>query len=356
MALMRRVVVTGVGCVSPVGGTAPATWQALSEGRCGIRKVADVPGFYDGWENPEGTGMQCLVAGAVSDDDGSFKDQSRVSRATAMALRAVDEAVRSSGDLHERLVDGGEGEEVGVAFGTGMSSLMDIAAVARNLDKGAAKRVSPFFVPKILCNAAAGQIGIRYGLHGPNHSASTACATGAHGIGDGFRLIQHGDADVMLCGGTESCLNPIAFAGFQRAKAMTTQHNETPHTASSPFAPSRSGFVMSEGAGAVVLEELEHAVRRGAPILAEVVGYGLSGDGYHVTSPHPEALGMRLCMARALREAERLGCDPSTVSYVNAHATSTPMGDELEVCKATDSESGNDLTHPPPPPSSTPFF
>eukprot|EP00659_Diplonema_papillatum_P016678 gene16678-25595_t len=324
---MRRVVVTGIGCVTPLGLTAKETWAALIAGKCGLRAVEDVHGFWHTWP-AEAVGLTCRVAGPVK-DDGAYNPNSRQSRATLMAVASAREALLQSGladelagkeasPARERLRDA-----TGVAFGTGMSSLSDIFDVGQALMNGKPKAVTPFFVPKILCNAAAGAISIAYGARGPNHSASTACATGAHSIGDASRLIRYGDADVMVCGGTESCLNPIAFIGFQRAKAMTTQYNNTPQQASRPFDAERSGFVMSEGAAALVLEEYQHAKARGAVILAEVVGYGMSGDAYHVTSPDPQSTGMKLCMERSINEAVRvMSLDKrdvvDSIAYANA--------------------------------------
>eukprot|EP01064_Diplonema_japonicum_P032737 TRINITY_DN6226_c0_g3_i1.p1 TRINITY_DN6226_c0_g3~~TRINITY_DN6226_c0_g3_i1.p1 ORF type:complete len:433 (+),score=72.19 TRINITY_DN6226_c0_g3_i1:47-1300(+) len=338
---MKRVVVTGIGAVTPLGMTMKATWEGLMEGRCGLKKIDDVPVFWKGWEKERlDSAITCRVAGGVEDDGTLFGD-SRTSRATKFAVKACEEALQNAQlDIIPEIR-----QDVGVTVGTGMSSLNDTAEVTRALDSGKPKLVTPFFVPKILCNAAAGTIGIKYKINGPNHSASTACATGAHGIGDGYRFIQHGDAKVMICGGTESCLNPIAFVGFQRAKAMSTVSNESPEEASRPFDHARSGFLMSEGAAILILEEYEFAKQRNAPILAEVTGYGLSGDGYHVTSPHPESLGMRLCMTRAL--AQHNGKTAQPISYLNAHATSTPMGDELEASAI------NELFDAPVPVSST---
>ena len=336
---MRRVVVTGIGCVSPLGNTSSDTWTGLLANRSGISHIDSAEGFYDGWENPADLGLSCLIAGNVK-GEGRFDANSRQGRATLFALAAAEEAVKGA-LLEQHFADVPDVRlRTGVALGTGMSSLMDVADATRKLDSGASRRITPFFVPKILCNAAAGQIGIKYSIRGPNHSASTACATGAHGIGDGFRFIQHGDADVMICGGTESCLNPIAFIGFQRAKAMTTEHNDRPEAGSRPFDADRKGFVMAEGAAVMILEEKEHAEARGAPILAEVTGYGVSGDGYHVTSPHPEGIGAQLCMQSALRQTQAAldsakgefnATHIRDLAYINAHATSTPTGDDIEV-------------------------
>lgn len=250
-----------------------------------------------------------------------------------------------------------ERQATGVAIGAGMSCTTDIAEAGVLLECGKLRRLSPFFIPKVLVNMAAGAVSIAHGLRGPNHAAATACATGAHGIGDAFRLIRSGDADVMLAGGTEACVDAVALGGFSRLKALSTRYNATPEAASRPFDKGRDGFVMGEGAGVVVLEELGHALRRGARPYAEVRGYGLSGDGFHITQPSAEGTGAQLAMARALHTA---GLAPQQVCYINAHATSTPIGerrsDRLPPRSLTGALTGSKLVartgasiHPAPP-------
>ena len=321
---MRRVVVTGLGMVSPLANGVEATWSRLIAARSGIRPieafdVSDLPARIAG-QVPKGDGEGAFKA----TDYVEAKDLRKNDEFIIYGIAAAAQAIRDSG--WEPASDE-ERERAGVLIGSGIGGLATIAETAVVLEKSGPRRVSPFFIPASLINLASGQVSIRYGLRGPNHSVVTACSTGAHAIGDASRLIRLGDADLMVAGGTEAALCRIGIAGFAACRALSTGFNDTPERASRPWDRDRDGFVMGEGAGVVVLEELEHAKRRGAKIYAEVKGYGLSGDAYHITSPAPEHEGAFRSMRAALRSA---GMDPSQIDYVNAHGTSTPAGDELE--------------------------
>jgi len=330
---MRRVVITGIGLVTPLGWGTEITWKNLLAGKSGCGRIS----AFD----PEGYGCEiaCEVprvdgrGGGGPDVEGSFdpdqvmstRDQRRVDDFILYAMAAADEAVKDSGWAPEALE---ELERTGVILGSGIGGLSTIADTALELEAKGPRRVSPFFIPSALINLASGQVSIRYGFKGPNHSVVTACATGAHAIGDASRLIQADDADVMLAGGAEASVCKIGVAGFVAARAMSTGFNDQPQKASRPYDKDRDGFVMGEGAGVLVLEEYEHAIKRGAKIYAEVVGYGLAGDAYHITAPHESGDGGFRAMKSALRHA---GLEPADVDYVNAHGTSTPLGDEIEL-------------------------
>ena len=327
----KRVLITGVGLVTPLGLGRDENWARLMRGETGVRRLQpeDLPKAHEGLlsslpSQVAGLVPRPIARRAIAD---MKQDLSRLSPFMQFAMLAADEALRDA-NLTELTDD--QRKRTGVAIGSGMSSTMEIYEAGQVIAEGKLRRLSPFFVPRILNNMAAGAISIRYGLHGPIHSVSTACATGVHSIGDAFRMIQRGDADVMLAGSSESCIDAISIGGFSRLKALSTSYNDEQlaHLASRPFDSDRDGFVIGEGAGVMVLESIDHARTRNARSYAEVRGYGLSGDGYHITQPHPEGLGARLCMERALSGSN--GVEASDVGYVNAHATSTPMGDEIE--------------------------
>jgi 3-oxoacyl-[acyl-carrier-protein] synthase II len=330
---MRRVVVTGIGLVSPLAAGREASWKRLVAGKSGLKKV-DIFDTSDlackiGGQMPWVTGR----GGGSPDDPASFnpektmspKEQRRVDEFILYGMAAADEAIADSGWKPESYEDRCK---TGVLIGSGIGGLATIAQTAVELHEKGPRKVSPFFIPSALINLASGQISIKYGFKGPNHAVVTACATGAHAIGDSTRLIQLGDADVMIAGGTEASICRIGYAGFIACRAMSTGFNDTPEKASRPYDKDRDGFVMGEGAGIVVLEEYEHAKARGAKIYAEVVGYGLTGDAFHITTPDETGDGGERAMRTAL---QRSGLDASEIDYVNAHGTSTPAGDEIEV-------------------------
>lgn len=318
-----RVVVTGLGVVSPLGCGTQLAWSKILDSVCGIQYLHD----------EKFANLPCKLAALVPrgkatgelDLHSHFSDGElrTMSLASAYALVAAKEALEDAKWLAD---DETSKLNTGVAVGMGMADLVDICEMNNSL-KIAYNRVNPYFVPRILLNMAAGLISIKYGFRGPNHSVSTACATGAHAIGDAFRFIKNGDAKVMVCGGTEASINPLSLAGFCRLRALSTSYNEQPTKASRPFDKGRDGFVMGEGSAILILEELNHALARGTKIYAEVLGYGLSADASHLTKPKEDGTGAILAMSRALSEAGLQTCD---VSYVNAHATSTPIGDNIE--------------------------
>ncbi len=322
----RRVVVTGMGIASPLGLGVERVWKKLIEGQSGISAIQS----FDVSELP------AKIAGTVpagTREDGGLslaewipiKDQRKMDRFIHLALVAATEAVEDSGWLPQ---DEESREATGVMIGSGIGGLQTIYEASVQVYEGKIKRLSPFFIPSALINLASGHLSIKYGFKGPNHSAVTACATGVHAIGDATRLIMWGDADVMVAGGAEASVVPLGIGGFCAARALSTDFNDRPQQASRPWDKDRDGFVMGEGAGVVVLEELEHARARGAKIYGEVVGYGLSGDAYHITAPAEGHDGAFRAMRAAFRSG---GIAPADVQYVNAHGTSTPMGDDLEL-------------------------
>ena len=321
---MRRVVITGMGLVTPLGCGVAACWNKLLSGESGIRTIdrfetSDLPARIAGLVPRSG------VDNAFDPDDWlEPKEQRRMDEFIHYAIAAATEAVI---DADWRPVDNDSRERTGVMVGSGIGGLRTIEEGALTLAEKGPRRLSPFFIPSCLINLGSGQISIRFGFKGPNHSVVTACSTGAHAIGDAARLIMLDDADVMIAGGSESPVTRLGVAGFAAARALSTHFNDQPERASRPWDKDRDGFVMGEGAGVVVLEEYEHALRRGTHIYAEVVGYGLSGDAHHVTAPTPDGDGGYRSMKIALHKA---GLEPANIDYINAHGTSTPLGDEIE--------------------------
>ena len=322
---IRRVVVTGLGMVTPLACGVKPTWDKLLAGESGIGrisrfKVSDIARRIAG-EVPEGDGEHDFHA----DDWVEPKDQRKIDRFILYAIAAARQAIDDAGWTP---TDEESLERTGVMIGSGIGGLDSIAAGAILLEKRGPRRLSPFFIPSALINLASGHVSIRYGFKGPNHSVVTACSTGAHAIGDASRLIQHGDADVMVAGGAESAVCRLGIAGFAASRALSTHFNDAPERGSRPWDVDRDGFVMGEGAGVLVVEELEHARGRGARIYAEVVGYGMSGDAHHITAPATDGNGGFRSMRAALRDAR---LNPEDIDYINAHGTSTPLGDEIEL-------------------------
>jgi len=323
---MRRVVVTGLGVVNSLGVDVEHNWKRILAGDSGIGAiqsfdVSDLPAKIAG-QVPQG---ETAHKQFNADDWVSPKDQRRMDDFIIYGLCAADQAITDSGWK-------AEGEEdrwrTGVLIGSGIGGLQEISKTAITVEEGKTRRVSPFFIPAALINLVSGHVSIRHGFQGPNHSVVTACSTGAHAIGDAARIIMWDDADVMIAGGAEGAVCRLGMAGFCAARALSTGFNDTPEKASRPWDKDRDGFIMGDGAGVVVLEELEHARKRGANIYAEVVSYGMSGDAHHITAPAEDGNGAFRCMQAALKRA---AMDPSEIDYVNAHGTSTPLGDEIEL-------------------------
>jgi 3-oxoacyl-[acyl-carrier-protein] synthase II len=332
---MRRVVVTGLGMVTPLGCGVEATWHRLLASESGIKRI----------ERFEASDITSQIAGQIPRGDGSNgtfnpdqwmepKEQRKVDDFILYAMCAARLALDDA-DWHPQRYE--DQITSGVLIGSGIGGVEGIAETALVLRDRGPRRVSPFFIPGRIINLASGYVSIAHSLKGPNHAVVTACSTGAHAIGDAGRLIALGDADVMVAGGTESPVNRISLAGFAACRALSTGFNDTPERASRPYDRDRDGFVLSEGAGAVVLEEYEHAKRRGAHIYGELIGYGLSGDAFHITAPAEDGDGALRCMKAALRRA---GIAAEEIDYINAHGTSTPLGDEIEL-KAVEGLVGN---------------
>ncbi|HYP08951.1 MAG TPA: beta-ketoacyl-ACP synthase II [Bryobacteraceae bacterium] len=314
--MSRRVVVTGIGLLSSVGSNTEETWRAVTEGRTGIGRITQF----------DATAFNCRIAGEVKDFDPARwiekKEIKKMARFIQFAVAASEFAMEQCG----LKVTPENAENVGVYIGSGIGGFEVIEREHKNLLEKGPGRVSPFFIPATIINLASGYVSIRTGAKGPNSATATACTTSAHAVGDSFRLIQRGDADAMICGGAEACITPLGVGGFAAMRALS-QRNDDPEHASRPWDKHRDGFVIGEGAGILVLEELECAKKRGVPILAEVVGYGMSADAYHITSPAEDGDGAYRVMRNAMRDA---GIQPETVQYINAHGTSTEIGDKLE--------------------------
>ncbi len=323
---MRRVVVTGLGLVTPLGCGVKSSWDRLLEGACGIETISS----FDVSDLSVQIGAEVPLG---SYKDGKFdpsewvevKDQRKMGRFILYAIVAAQQAIEDSGWQPTADEDR---ERTGVMIGSGIGGLPGIDEASATLRERGPRRVSPFFLPSTLINLASGQVSIKHGFRGPNHAAVTACSTGAHSIGDAARIIQYDDADVMVAGGAEAAICRLGIAGFAAARALASKFNDRPKESSRPWDRDRDGFVMAEGAGVLVLEELEHAKKRGATIYGEIVGYGMSGDAHHVTAPAEDGNGAIRSMKAALNRAN---LNPEDIDYINAHGTSTPLGDEIEL-------------------------
>ena len=316
---MRRVVVTGLGTINPLGNTVDSSWSSLINSNSGISKI----------ENFDVSNLPCKIAGIISDSlineqIVSLRDQRKIDRFITLGLIAAEEAMKDSGFISE----GSSSFRSGVMVGSGIGGLDTIYKNSSILYNNGVRKISPFFIPSSLINLLSGQISIKYNLKGPNSSPVTACATGTHAIGDSFTLIKNNKADLMICGGAEAAVCPLGISGFSAARALCDTFNDFPKKGSRPWDRDRSGFVMGEGAGVLVIEELEHAKKRNAKIYCEIKGYGMSGDAYHITKPSEDGNGGFRAMEMALNESS---LNPSDIGYVNAHGTSTPVGDTIEL-------------------------
>ena len=315
--MTRRVVITGVGGINSLGNDIPTIWQNMLQGKNGIKKINTFPTDR----------FNCKIASTienfVAEDFISKRDLKKMDRFIVYGLVAAEEAIRDSGWLPEKSA---QKERTGVIVGSGIGGLQAIEQSSISLSSSEKNKLSPFFIPSCLINLLSGHIAMNHGYMGPNSAVSTACATGAHAIGDAARIIKYGDADVMVAGGAEAPITPVGLGGFDSLRALSTQFNDQPHEASRPWDQGHDGFVMGEGSGIVVLEEYEHAKQRGANIYAEVLGYGMSGDAHHITAPSGD--GAKRAVKIALKDAR---IDAGEVNYVNAHGTSTPVGDQIEL-------------------------
>lgn len=323
----RRVVVTGIGAITPLACNIDKTWGQLINGKSGLSRIT----AFD----VDNTEIACKIAGQVKDGtgDGEFdinkyidpKEQKKMDRFIHFAIAAADDAIADSGWV-------AHSEEqkfrTGVMMGSGIGGLPAIEKTTITMKERGVKKISPFFIPASLANLSSGQISIKHGFMGPNHCVVTACASGSHAIGDSARMIEYGDVDVMICGGTESTVCEVGVGGFAALRALSTNFNDNPTAGSRPWDKDRDGFVMGEGAGVLVLEEYEHAKKRGAKIYGELIGYGASGDAYHITAPESSGRGAVRAMRMALNNAQ---INPESIGYINAHGTSTPLGDEIEI-------------------------
>ncbi len=325
----RRIVITGIGAVTPLASTIEATWKKLINGQSGLGNIT----IFDPTESP------CKIAGEVKlviegqinsdlfniDQYIEMKEQRKMDRFIHFAIAAAEQAIADSG---YKPLDEEAQYRTGVMIGSGIGGLPMIEKTVLHMKEKGIRKISPFFIPASLINLASGHVSIRHGYMGPNHATVTACASGSHAIGDSARMIEHGDVDVMICGGAESAICEVGIGGFAAMRALSTNFNDNPSAGSRPWDKDRDGFVMGEGSGILVLEEYEHAKKRGAKMYAEIIGYGLSGDAYHVTAPEASGRGAARAMQQALARA---GINVDQVDYINAHGTSTPLGDEIEV-------------------------
>jgi len=314
--LVRRVVVTGIGLICAVGNSTEEVWKNLLAGKSGVTRITQF----------DASAHSCQIAAEVKNFDPlnfvEKKELKKMGRFIYFALASAEEAIKASG----LQITADNAERVGVHIGSGIGGFDVIEREHRALLEGGPRKISPFFIPAAIVNLAAGHVSMRFGAKGPNEATATACTTSAHSVGDSFKIIQRGDADVMIAGGTEAAITPMGVGGFAAMRALSTR-NDAPEKASRPWDKDRDGFVVGEGAGMLILEDLEFAKRRGAPIIAEIVGYGMSGDAYHITQPAPEHEGAFRVMKNALHDAQ---LQPKDIGYVNAHGTSTPIGDVLE--------------------------